>query len=137
MYERRFSEGESVNLKCESCKTIENIWANYGVQVPGQYPFAISTSNKDCVATNAISVVQNKCNGKTQCSFVVQSRYFLESTCEQNKTLLVRFRCDSIPGIVILMSCTLGRKGCPAHAWGEGTNVPGLPKKKARYRFQQ
>jgi hypothetical protein len=116
VYERSFHEGASVNLKCESCKTIEIIWANYGVQVPRQYPFAISTSSKDCVATNAVSVVKNKCNGKTQCSFPVRGRDFLESTCEQNTILLVRFRCKSIPGIFIIMSCTLGRKRRPAYA---------------------
>jgi hypothetical protein len=74
------------------------------VQVPGEYPFAISTSSKDCVATNATEVIENKCNGKKQCSFIVKRRDFLESTCEQSTILLVRFKCKSIPGIFVLVS---------------------------------
>ena len=91
-------EETNAAFRCEWCSTIEIIWANYGVQVLRKYPLAISTRNKDCVATNATSVMENKCNGKTQCSFPVQSREFLKKTCGQNTILLVRYTCKPIPG---------------------------------------
>jgi hypothetical protein len=99
VYERKFSEGDFANFKCESCSTVEIVWANYGVHDSRQYPFAISASNKKCIGNDATSVVQNKCNGKITCSFQVQRRDFLESNCEQSMTLLVRYKCRrKIPG---------------------------------------
>ncbi len=100
VYERKFSEGDKATFQCESCPTIEVIWANYGVQATKKYPLAISTSDKGCVSRSATSVVQNKCNGKTWCSFAVQRSEFLQSTCTKNTILLVRFKCNGkIPGI--------------------------------------
>jgi hypothetical protein len=106
VYEKRFVNGNSASFKCESCSTIAIIWANYGVQVPNQYPFAISTSSEDCVTTNAKDVVQKKCNGKTQCSFVVKNSDFLksESICKTSLILLVRFKCArKIPGMLLII----------------------------------
>ncbi len=100
VYERKFSEGEQASFQCKSCSTIDVIWANYGVQVPQQYPFAISTSDKDCVSSTATSVMQNKCDGEELCSFTVQDRDFLPSVCGKSTILLVRFKCNNkIPGI--------------------------------------
>ena len=100
MNEIKFSNGKKANFQCESCSLIEIIWANYGVQVLGQYPLAISSSNKDCVTTNATNVMKEKCNGKTQCSFQVQSSEFLKATCSERTILLVRYKCkNNTPGI--------------------------------------
>jgi hypothetical protein len=102
VYERKVSEGVNAQIYCKSCSTIELIWANYGVQIPRQYPFAISAGDKNCVSTNAMSVVQNECDGRTNCFFVVNDGVFLpsNSSCLENTILLVRYRCKSkIPGI--------------------------------------
>ena len=98
VYERTFSKKENANLTCESCSTIKVVWANYGEQVKRKYPLAISTRNTDCVTTNATSVVENRCNGKTQCLFDVQNRNFLKTTCRESTILLVRYMCMKIPG---------------------------------------
>ena len=102
VYERKFSELDVAHIQCKSCSTIELIWANYGVKVPRQYPFAISARDKNCVSTDAMSVVQNQCNGTTNCFFDVDDDVFLpwSSSCLINTILLVRYRCKSkIPGI--------------------------------------
>jgi hypothetical protein len=81
------------------------MWANYGVLDQKQYPFAISTSD-DCLATNVMSVMENECNGKTECSSVpgsgdLRDRFLPStSTCTQSKILLVRYKCKSnVPGM--------------------------------------
>lgn len=101
VYERKIYETHLADFQCESCSTIEIIWANYGVQVQDQYPFAISTSETDCVTTEATSVMQKKCNGKTGCSFKVNEGDFLTPNCQGRTTiLLVRYTCSNkIPGI--------------------------------------
>ena len=103
VYERKFST-VNAQIRCRSCSKIEVIWANYGVQVPDQYPFAISARYKNCVSANAMSVVQNECGGRTNCfiNVNVNDGVFLPSNsgCRKNTTLLVRYRCKSnIPGI--------------------------------------
>ena len=99
MYERKIYKTHRVDFQCESCSTIEIIWANYGVKVRDQYPFAISTSETDCVTTEATSVMQKKCNGKTGCSFIVNEGDFLTPNCRRTTILLVRYKCNSkIPG---------------------------------------
>jgi hypothetical protein len=102
VYERKFSKGDTALIRCKSCSTIEVIWANYGVKVPRQYPFAISASDKNCVTTNATRVIQSKCDGTANCFFTVNDGVFLpsDSSCLKNTILLVRYRCKSkIPGI--------------------------------------
>ena len=102
VYERKVYEGVNVQIRCRSCSKIEVIWANYGVQVSRQYPFAISAGDKNCVSVNARSVVQNECGGRTNCFINVNDGIFLpsNSSCLENTILLVRYRCKSkIPGI--------------------------------------
>jgi hypothetical protein len=103
VYERKIYDTHRANFQCESCSTntIEIIWANYGVQVQDQYPLAISTSETDCVTTEATSVMQKKCNGKTGCSFIVNEGDFLTPNCRRTTILLVRYTCNTkIPGIL-------------------------------------
>ena len=98
VYERKFSDGDLVNFSCQSCSTIDVVWASYGVQISGQIPLAISSNNQNCV-TNATSIMQSQCNGKDQCLFVVVRAAFLQSNCGQNTILLVRYTCKTnLPG---------------------------------------
>ena len=103
VYERKFSKGDNATFQCESCSSllIVVIWADYGVQLQQRYPFAISKFDPNCRTTNATSVMQNNCNGKTSCSFRVRDTEFLSlmSNCGSNRILLVRYTCKRIPGI--------------------------------------
>ena len=102
VYQRKFSEGEYSNFQCESCSLgIEVIWADYGVQLKQRFPFAIAKNDPNCRTTRTISVMQNKCNGKTSCYFRVRDTDFLpsKSNCGSNRLLIVRYTCKKIPGI--------------------------------------
>ncbi|XP_028411818.1 uncharacterized protein LOC114534554 [Dendronephthya gigantea] len=91
--QRMFSEGKNADLRCEPCSTIKIIWANFGVMHTNSYPYVISSSIKNCVTTTATSVVQGKCDGKTQCFFAVKDADFLQTNCRRRTFLLVRYTC--------------------------------------------
>ena len=103
VYERKFSKGKEAKFQCESCSRVEVIWADYGVELQQKYPFQIAKNDQSCRSTNSTSVVQNKCNNKKICSFIVRDADFLfsVSNCGSDVILLVRYKCKTnIPGIL-------------------------------------
>ena len=101
VYERKFSKGKEAKFQCESCSRVEVIWADYGVKLEQKYPFQIANNDRDCRSTNPTSVVQNKCNNRESCSFIVRDADFLSSGsyCGSNAILLVRYKYKkNIPG---------------------------------------
>ncbi|XP_046857104.1 uncharacterized protein LOC124450454 [Xenia sp. Carnegie-2017] len=60
-------------------------------------PYRISSMEKDCRSTSALSVAQNQCNGKKKCSFTVRKEDFLSrpSSCRETSTLLVYYTCKT------------------------------------------
>lgn len=89
-----FGENGPATFECEWCSYIKVIWANYGVQVSRQYPFAISSSDQSCLTKTVLStVIQNECDGKSKCSLNYKKYEYLKGNCKSPAILLVRYTC--------------------------------------------
>ncbi|XP_046858696.1 uncharacterized protein LOC124452154 [Xenia sp. Carnegie-2017] len=102
--ERKFSDKENLVIICnQSCSnwTIEVRSAVYGVFIKEKrryiVPYKISSKEKECLSSSALSVVKENCNGKSKCAFTIQKDKFLPKsyTCSNETSLVVHYTCKT------------------------------------------
>ncbi|XP_046857087.1 protein IWS1 homolog isoform X3 [Xenia sp. Carnegie-2017] len=93
-----------MTIQCdESCSTwvIDVRSAEFGVLMKkngrNRKPYKISSVEKECLSSTALSSVQKQCNGRSECSFKIEKERFLSRpfSCRKIPSLLVYYTCKT------------------------------------------
>ncbi|XP_078356209.1 uncharacterized protein LOC144641025 [Oculina patagonica] len=86
-------ENHKANVNCPSGKIIDVLDANYG-RLDRRTCIHVSMSDINCVSSNSLGIVQNKCSCKTSCELLANNREFGGDPCAGTyKYLEVKYRC--------------------------------------------